>query len=186
MNLHSQPTPGAEYPAENPIRRHRLLIGSMADVVVQEELAKARNRSVASGLGRNTAPIPAVVESFIDTARHGPTPQSAAEVCFATLLSAVLDHQLRAIISLDVPRDSVHADIDGSLTRVTRASLVEVAERILKLRVGSHIRVNLGSAAFVESAAIAGLRTDLETLGRQAGGRPGHRQVPLQTRALER
>ncbi|MCB5290673.1 hypothetical protein BJQ90_00087 [Arthrobacter sp. SO3] len=97
------------------------------------------------------------------------------------LLSETLAHQLQAVISLDPPRDTVHIDIDGSLTRFTRAALLDVTTRIRKLRVSSHIRVHLGSAVFVESGSVAWLRTDLQANVGRAGGRPAHGGVSLET-----
>lgn len=161
MNLRSQPTPGAEYPADIPIRRQRLLIDSVADVLVQEALTGDGNQ--AGGFGTRS-------------------PSGPAKASLAPILSEAVDHQLQAVISLDVPRDTVHVDIDGRLTRVTRAALLEVTKRIRKLRVSSDIRVHLGSAAFVESAALAGLGTDLQALVGRVGGRPGQGRVSLQTR----
>ena len=102
-----------------------------------------------------------------------------------------LDHCLLAIVSLDVPRDTVHIDIGGSLTGVSRDDLFGITGRIRQLRPGSHIHVHLGPAMFVESAALAGLRTDLETLDGVRGGQPGQsgpsvqgRGVSLETRSL--
>ena len=172
MNLRSRPTPGSEHPAENPIRRHRLLIGSVARVVVQEASSRASNQVGGTGTRSPSGPnIPAAVATFMDPAKQEPT------------LSEAVDHQLQAIISLDVPRDTVHVDIDGNLTLVTRASLLEVTERIPKLRASSRIHVHLGSAAFVESAALAGLRTDLEATVGLADGRRGQGRVSLETRS---
>lgn len=186
MNLHSRPTSGTEHPPENLIRRQRLPLGPVAGVVVQEALASPHNQVGDFGTRSPSGPyIPAAVETVLDTTEPEPTPHGTAQVSLAPLLSEAVDHQLQAIISLDVPRDTVHIDIDGSLTRVTRAALLEVTERIRKLRVSSHIRVQLGSAAFVESAALAGLRTDLEAIVSRSGGRPGHGRVSLETRCLE-
>jgi hypothetical protein len=96
------------------------------------------------------------------------------------LLSEALDRRFQAVISLDPYCDTVHIDIDGSLTRFTRAALVDVTARIRKLRVSSHIRVHLGSAAFVESGSLAWLRTDLLANVGRGGGRPGY-GVSLET-----
>lgn len=186
MNLHSRPTAGTEYPAENPIRRQRLPLGPVAGVVDQEALPSPHNRIGDFGTGSTSDPnILAAVGTFIDTAKHEPTPHGTALVSLAPLLSEAVDHQLQAIISLDVPRDTVYIDIDGSLTRVTRAALLDVTERIRKLRDRSHIRVQLGSAAFVEATALAGLRTDLEAIVSRSGGRPGHSHVSLKTSSVE-
>ncbi|WP_326966287.1 hypothetical protein [Arthrobacter sp. CG_A4] len=98
-----------------------------------------------------------------------------------------MDHRLLAIISLDVPRDTVHIDIGGSLTGVSRDALFGITGRIRQLRAGSHIHVHLGPALFVESAALAGLRKDLETLDGVRGGQPDQsgqgRGVSLETRS---
>lgn len=176
--------PSTGHPAENPIPRHRLPIGPEVDVAVQT--ASTRAWSAAPGHGRNAASTSRRRETFIDTAKHEPTPQgTAAEPSFVPVLSEAVEHQLQAIISLDAPRDTVHIDICGSLTRVTRAALLDVTKRIRKLRVSSHIRVHLGNAEFVESAALAGLRTDLEAKVSRVGGRPGQGQVTLETRPIE-
>jgi hypothetical protein len=186
LNLHSRPTPGAEYPAENPIHPQLLPIGSVAGVVAQKVLTSPHNKVGNFGTrSPSGAQNPAEVRTFIDTAKEEPAPHGTAEAFLAPLLSEAVDHQLQAIISLDVPWDTVHVDIDGSLTRVTRSSLLKVTERIRKLRVSSHIRVHLGSAAFVESATLSGLRTDLEAIVRRAGDRPGHGRVSLETRSRE-
>lgn len=124
-------------------------------------------------------------ENAIDTAKHEPRQQGTAESSLVPLLSATLDHQLQAVISLDPPRDTVYIDIDGSLTRFTRATLVDVTARIRKLRVSSHIRVHLGSAAFVETGSLAWLRTDLQANVGRAGGRPAHGRVSLETSSTE-
>ena len=84
------------------------------------------------------------------------------------------DHHLGAVISLDVPRDTVHVHIGGSLTSGTRSQLLGIAGRIRALRAGSHIHVQLVRAAFVRSGALAGLRSDLEAMAGNSGGKPGH------------
>lgn len=96
------------------------------------------------------------------------------------------DHHLGAVISLDVPRDDVHVDIAGSLTRVTRSQLLCIAERIRALRAGSHIHVHLGRAAFVGSAAFAGLRSDLDAIAHRPAGKPGQgRGVSLEAQSRD-
>lgn len=187
MNLHSKVTPGAEYPAESSFRRQHLLIASATDAVVQEALTSPEN--LIGGFGPRLpsgshTPV-AAAESRSGTAAHAPTRQGTAAESLAPRSNQVVDHCLQAIISLDVPRDTVHVDIDGCLTRITRTSLLEVTERIRKFRFSSHIRVHLGSAAFVESTALAGLRMDLETEVGRASGRPGQGRVSLETCALE-
>lgn len=117
MNLHSRPTAGTEYPAENPIRRQCLPLGPVAGVVDQEALPSPHNRIGDFGTGSPSDPnILAAVGTFMDTAKHEPTPHGTAQVSLAPLLSEAVDHQLQAIISLDVPRNTIHIDIDGSLT----------------------------------------------------------------------
>lgn len=96
--------------------------------------------------------------------RQPSTPSHAPDAALAPSWTESADHHLGAVISLDVPRDTVHVHIGGSLTTGTRSQLLGIAGRIRALRAGSHIHVQLGRAAFVGSAALAGLRSDLEAM----------------------
>lgn len=118
--------------------------------------------------------------------RQPSAPSHAPDATFAPSWPETADHHLGAVISLDVPRDTVHVDIRGSLTSGTRSHLLGIAGRIRALRAGSHIHVQLGRAAFVRSAALAGLRSDLEAMAGNSGGTLGHgRGVSLETRRRE-
>lgn len=72
-----------------------------------------------------------------------------------------MDRKLHALVTRDVLNDTVRIDVRGSLNEETRPSLVSLAGRVRSMRVSSHILVDLSRAAFVESAALASLRTDL-------------------------
>lgn len=135
--------------------------------------------SVPSGTGSTPQPTPAAHTALHDTTVLGATLQPAAGTTSLRVRSAdeqswerSMDHHLDAIISLDAPTDTVHVDIDGSLTRVSREALIGITGRIRQMRAASHIQVHLGRAAFVESAALAGLRTDLEAADHGPGDRP--------------
>ncbi|WP_175417121.1 hypothetical protein [Arthrobacter sp. 24S4-2] len=75
-----------------------------------------------------------------------------------------MDRKLHALVKLDVTSDVVRIDVRGSLSQETRPALVLVIRRIRLMGITSHIRVDLSQAAFVESAALVGLRNDLNAI----------------------
>jgi hypothetical protein len=83
-----------------------------------------------------------------------------------------MDRKLHALVKLDVTSDVVRIDVRGSLSQETRPALVLVIRRIRRMGITSHIRVDLSRAALVESAALVGLRNDLNAIG-QAGSEAG-------------
>ncbi|MET3949039.1 hypothetical protein ABIB49_003765 [Arthrobacter sp. UYCu512] len=146
-----------------------------------------------SGTGRTPQPTPAAHTAIHAETSHWTTLQPTAGTTGPRVPSAdeqswerSMDHHLDAIISLDTPTDTVHVDIDGSLTRVSRDALIGITGRIRQIRATSHIQVHLGRAAFVESAALAGLRTDLEAADHRPGDPPVRgRGVSLDIRPRE-
>ena len=82
-----------------------------------------------------------------------------------------MDRALNALVNLDVPADIVRIDVQGSLNHDSRPGLVQIIRRIRRMGIRSHIRVELSRAAMVESAALAGLRSDLNAI--DAGTLPG-------------
>ncbi len=82
-----------------------------------------------------------------------------------------MDRALDALVNLDVPGDIVRIDVRGSLNQDSRPGLVQMIRRIRRMGIRSHIRVELSRAALVESAALAGLRADLNAI--DAGSLPG-------------
>ncbi len=82
-----------------------------------------------------------------------------------------MDRALDALVNLDVPADIVRIDVRGSLNHDSRPGLVQIIRRIRRMGIRSHIRVELSRAAMVESAALAGLRSDLNAI--DAGSLPG-------------
>ncbi|WP_197410561.1 hypothetical protein [Arthrobacter sp. EPSL27] len=75
-----------------------------------------------------------------------------------------MDQSLNAQVRIDTVSDTVRIDVLGSLTQISRPSLMQTIRRVRQMGITSHIRVELGSAAFVESAALAGLRADLNAI----------------------
>ncbi|VXC34461.1 conserved hypothetical protein [Arthrobacter sp. 9AX] len=75
-----------------------------------------------------------------------------------------MDRALNALVNLDVPADVVRIDIQGSLNQDSRPALVQIIRRVRRMGIRSHIRVELSGAALVESAALAGLREDLNAI----------------------
>lgn len=75
-----------------------------------------------------------------------------------------MDRMLQALIKLDVVTDIVRIDVQGSLNQESRPSLVHIIRRVRRMGISSHIRVDLSGAAFIESAALAGLRNDLNAI----------------------
>ncbi|MDN4642725.1 hypothetical protein [Arthrobacter sp. PsM3] len=76
---------------------------------------------------------------------------------------------MNAQVKLDIASDVVRMDVRGSLTQLSRPTLMQLVSRVRRLGITSHIRVNLGLATFVESAALAGLRSDLNVIDGAAG-----------------
>ncbi|MBT2537525.1 hypothetical protein [Arthrobacter sp. ISL-69] len=83
-----------------------------------------------------------------------------------------MDRKLRALVKLDVTSDVVRIDVRGSLNHDSRPALVMVIRRIRRMGITAHIRVDFSLAAFVESAALVGLRNDLNAIdgGASEGG----------------
>lgn len=75
-----------------------------------------------------------------------------------------MDRKLHALVKLDVVTDVVRIDVRGSLNQESRTSLVHIIRRVRGMGISSHIRVDLSGAAFIESAALAGLRNDLNAV----------------------
>ena len=75
-----------------------------------------------------------------------------------------MDTSLNAQAKLNIATDVVRIDVRGSLTQHSRPSLIQLIQRVRRMGITSHIRVNLGHAAFVESSALAGLRNDLNAI----------------------
>lgn len=75
-----------------------------------------------------------------------------------------MDQTLQAHVKLDITSDVVRIDVRGSLTQNSRPSLVHTIQRVRRMGITSHIRVDLGRAAFVESSALSGLRNDLNAV----------------------
>lgn len=75
-----------------------------------------------------------------------------------------MDTSLNAQAKLDIAADVLRIDVRGSLTQLTRPALMQLIQRVRRMGITSHIRVNLGRAAFVESAALSGLRNDLNAI----------------------
>ncbi len=71
---------------------------------------------------------------------------------------------MNAHVKLDIASDVLRIDVRGSLTQHSRPTLMQLIQRVRRMGITSHIRVNLGNAAFVESAALAGLRNDLNAI----------------------
>jgi hypothetical protein len=82
-----------------------------------------------------------------------------------------MDQSLNAHMKLDVASDVIRIDVRGSLNRDSRPGLMQLIQRIRRAGIGSHIRVDLARAAFVESAALAGLRNDLNAIDGGSGQR---------------
>lgn len=75
-----------------------------------------------------------------------------------------MDHHLNAHVKLDITADVVRIDVRGILTQTSRPALMQLIQRVRRMGIPSHITVDLGRAAFVESPALAGLRNDLNTI----------------------
>lgn len=75
-----------------------------------------------------------------------------------------MDRALDAVVNFDVPADIVRIEVRGSLTCGSRPHLVHIIRRVRRMGIRCHICVDLSQAELVESAALAGLRTDLNVL----------------------
>lgn len=86
-----------------------------------------------------------------------------------------MDRKLHALATRDVLTDTVRIDIRGSLNEESRPALMHMIRRVRDMGIPSHIHVDLSRAAFVESSALAGLRTDLNAVDEVAlPGMAGH------------
>jgi hypothetical protein len=72
-----------------------------------------------------------------------------------------MDNQLDSHVNVDRSARTVRIDIRGSLARASRPDLLQEIQRIRRLGITYPITVDLSRAVFVESSALAGLRTDL-------------------------
>lgn len=79
-----------------------------------------------------------------------------------------MDQFLNAQVKLDVGLDVVRIDVTGTLNRETRPALLQLIQRIRRSGFTWHIRVDLSRSPFVESAALAGLRHDLNAIDAQS------------------
>lgn len=96
-----------------------------------------------------------------------------------------MDQILNALVKLDISSDIVRIDVRGSLTQASRPHLLQSIQRVRGMGISSHIRVDLARAVFVESAALAGLRNDLNAIdgaaqANVAGARPVSNGVSLE------
>lgn len=80
-----------------------------------------------------------------------------------------MDPSLNAQVKLDVAVDVIRIDVRGSLSQTSRPALMQLIQRIRRMGMSSHIRVDLAHAAYVESSALAGLRNDLNAIDSGAG-----------------
>ncbi|MCX6498392.1 MAG: hypothetical protein NTU93_06265 [Arthrobacter sp.] len=80
-----------------------------------------------------------------------------------------MDQSLNAHVKFDVASDLIRIDVRGSLTQDTRQDLMQLIQRIRRMGISSHIRVDLAQAQCVESCALAGLRNDLNAIDGGAG-----------------
>lgn len=81
---------------------------------------------------------------------------------------------LKATASRDDLTNTVRIEVVGTLDQTSRPSLVDMIRDLRSTGIHSHINVDLSRAALVESAALAGLREDLNAMdgtpGTAAGG----------------
>ncbi len=77
---------------------------------------------------------------------------------------------LNATASRHDPTNTVRVDVLGTLSQATRPSLGRMIHKLRSMGIQSHIAVDLSHAARVESAALAGLRADLNATGGGPGG----------------
>ncbi|QDW28676.1 hypothetical protein FFF93_001890 [Arthrobacter sp. KBS0702] len=80
-----------------------------------------------------------------------------------------MDPSLNAQVKLDVALDVIRIDVRGRLSQTSRPALMQLIQRIRRMGISSHIRVDLANAEFVESAALAGLRNDLNAIDSGSG-----------------
>jgi ABC-type transporter Mla MlaB component len=71
---------------------------------------------------------------------------------------------LQATTNCDKLADTVRIDVLGSLDQASRPALVHMIQKLRSRGIQSHVSVDLSRAARVESTALAGLRTDLNTM----------------------
>ncbi|MFJ5697589.1 hypothetical protein [Arthrobacter sp. NPDC093139] len=72
-----------------------------------------------------------------------------------------MDNQLNSRLDIDRSASAVRIDIRGSLTQASRPDLLREIQRVRGMGITFPITVDLSSATFVESSALAGLRVDL-------------------------
>jgi len=84
-----------------------------------------------------------------------------------------MDRPLNAHVKLDAAAETVRIDVLGSLTQESRDDLTELTARIRQAGMNAHICVDLSQAQLVESAALAGLRNDLDAVSGSTPGPPG-------------
>ncbi|WP_457948032.1 hypothetical protein ACTAQI_19365 [Pseudarthrobacter sp. alpha12b] len=82
-----------------------------------------------------------------------------------------MDRTLDALVNFDVPADIIRIEVRGALHRDSRGELVHIIRRVRRMGIRSRICVDLSQAGLVESAALAGLRNDLNAL--DANSLPG-------------
>ena len=75
-----------------------------------------------------------------------------------------MDRLLNALVNLDVAADVVRIDVRGTLNQDSRPALIHTIGRVRQMGISTHIRVDLSLAALVQSAALAGLRSDLNAV----------------------
>jgi hypothetical protein len=75
-----------------------------------------------------------------------------------------MDRALDAFVDLDVSADIVRIEIRGALRHDTRAELVHIIRRIRRMGIRCRVCVDLSQAALIESAALSGLRSDLNAM----------------------
>ena len=61
-----------------------------------------------------------------------------------------MDQSLQAHVKIEVISDVVRIDVRGNLTRASRPSLMQIIQRVRRMGITSHIRVDLSRAAFIE------------------------------------
>ena len=75
-----------------------------------------------------------------------------------------MDRLLNALVNLDVAADVVRIDVRGTLNHHSRPALIHTIGRVRRMGISTHLRVDLSQAALVQSAALAGLRSDLNAV----------------------
>ena len=79
------------------------------------------------------------------------------------------DTSLNASTSHDGLTNTVRINVHGNLSQASRPSLVHMIHDLRSRGVQSHVNVDLSRASLVESAALAGLRQDLNAMEGAAG-----------------